>query len=212
MKLGVFNRVFDGVPLEEMLDRLVEMGADAVELRSGPNSVKEVKAGCYPCQDHCDPAVLLEDGERLRRFQRDFTDRGLFISGLSAHGNPIHPNKQLARAFHESFERNVLLAEHLEVPVVILFSGCPGGAPEDTQPNWITYAWPPEHSTMLRCQWEEVVIPYWRQSGAFAEAHHVKLAIEPHPNFVVYNTSTLLRLRAAVGEVIGANLDPSHLL
>ena len=33
-----------------------------------------------------------------------------------------------------------------------------------------------------------------------------------HPGFCVYNPETLLKLRAAVGPVIGANLDPSHLI
>ena len=33
-----------------------------------------------------------------------------------------------------------------------------------------------------------------------------------HPGFCVYNPETLLRLRAAVGPVIGANFDPSHLI
>jgi sugar phosphate isomerase/epimerase len=32
-----------------------------------------------------------------------------------------------------------------------------------------------------------------------------------HPGFVVYNPGTLLRLREACGDAIGANLDPSHL-
>ena len=38
-----------------------------------------------------------------------------------------------------------------------------------------------------------------------------KIALELHPGFMVYNTETLLRLRAAVGDTIGANFDPSHL-
>ena len=32
-----------------------------------------------------------------------------------------------------------------------------------------------------------------------------------HPGFAVYNPKTLLRLREAVGDIIGANFDPSHL-
>ena len=32
-----------------------------------------------------------------------------------------------------------------------------------------------------------------------------------HPGFCVYNPATCLRLREAVGEQIGANIDPSHL-
>ena len=47
----------------------------------------------------------------------------------------------------------------------------------------------------------------------FAKAHGVtKIALEMHPGFCVYNPETLLKLRAAVGEVIGANFDPSHLI
>ena len=32
-----------------------------------------------------------------------------------------------------------------------------------------------------------------------------------HPGFVVYNPETLIHLREAAGEAVGANLDPSHL-
>jgi sugar phosphate isomerase/epimerase len=37
------------------------------------------------------------------------------------------------------------------------------------------------------------------------------VALEMHPNFCVYNPLTLLKLREAVGEEIGANNDLSHL-
>jgi hypothetical protein len=43
------------------------------------------------------------------------------------------------------------------------------------------------------------------------DAWHRRKALEMHPNFVVYNPRTLLRLREAVGEEIGANNDLSHL-
>jgi sugar phosphate isomerase/epimerase len=33
-----------------------------------------------------------------------------------------------------------------------------------------------------------------------------------HPGFCVYNPETLLHLRAEAGKLIGANLDPSHLI
>ena len=46
----------------------------------------------------------------------------------------------------------------------------------------------------------------------FAKSHGIeRIAFEMHPGFVVYNPETLLRLRAAVGDIIGANFDPSHL-
>ena len=39
-----------------------------------------------------------------------------------------------------------------------------------------------------------------------------KIAFEMHPGFCVYNPATLLKLREAVGDIIGANFDPSHLI
>jgi sugar phosphate isomerase/epimerase len=57
------------------------------------------------------------------------------------------------------------------------------------------------------------MIAYWKDMTAFAKAHGVtKIALEMHPGFCVYNPETLLKLRAEVGDVIGANLDPSHLI
>ena len=38
----------------------------------------------------------------------------------------------------------------------------------------------------------------------------MKVALEPHPGFLVYNVETALRLRAAAGPNLGVNFDPSH--
>ena len=75
----------------------------------------------------------------------------------------------------------------------------------------MTCAWPTEYGELLEWQWREKVIPYWREQAALAASHGVRLGFEMHPGFVVYNPATLLRLREACGEAIGANLDPSHL-
>ena len=106
----------------------------------------------------------------------------------------------------------VLLAEKLGVKRIITFSGCPGGSPEDKTPNWVTCAWPDDFGKILEYQWNEVLIPYWRETSAFAAAHGIeKIAFEMHPGFCVYNPETLMKLRKAVGPLIGANFDPSHL-
>ncbi len=112
---------------------------------------------------------------------------------------------------HETFEKTVLLAEKLGVTRVIGFSGCPGDSDAAKYPNWVTCPWPDDFSQIVRWQWEQKVIPYWQKAGKFAQEHGVRICLEMHPGFVVYNTETLLRLREAVGEVIGANFDPSHL-
>jgi len=201
MKLGVFDPVFGSMELEPMLDRIGQLGLEAVE----------IGAGNYPGDTHCKPGELLKDATARGRFADAFASRNLVISALSCHGNPIHPNPE--RAVHDDavFRDTVRLAGELGIGVVNLFSGCPGDGPSASQPNWVTCAWPPEFSEIVAWQWDEVVLPYWRNAGAFASEHGVRLGFEMHPGFVVYNPKTLLRLRGEVGDVIGANLDPSHL-
>ena len=123
----------------------------------------------------------------------------------------MHPDPDVAAKDEKDLVNAILLAEKLGVPVVNTFSGCPGGSPEDKTPNWVTCSWPEDFSRTLTYQWEKVLIPYWQEKAAFARAHGVKIALELHPGFCVYNTATLLRLREACGPEIGANLDPSHL-
>lgn len=201
MKLGVLTVLLQQHPLDEVLDRVAAMGLNAVELGTGS----------YPGNAHCNPDQLLSDRAAREKLQQAVADRGLIISALSCHGNPLHPNTQHAQADDAVFRSTVQLAAELGVGVVNLFSGCPGDSDGARHPNWVTCAWPPDFAELLEWQWQEKVIPYWQEAGAFAERHGVKLAFEMHPGFVVYNPETLLRLRAAVGPVIGANYDPSHL-
>jgi len=201
VKLGVFDPVFGSEALEPMLDRIGRLGLQAVEIGTGN----------YPGDRHCRPSELLKDADERRRFAEAFATRNLLISALSCHGNPIHPNADRATHDDAVFMDTVRLAGELGVGVVNLFSGCPGDGPNASQPNWVTCAWPPEFGEVVAWQWDEVVLPYWRSAGAFAAEHGVRLGFEMHPGFVVYNPKTLLRLRAEIGEVIGANLDPSHL-
>jgi sugar phosphate isomerase/epimerase len=95
--------------------------------------------------------------------------------------------------------------------VVVTFSGCPGDSDDAKHPNWVTTPWPPEFLDVLEWQWEKKAIPYWREAGRFAADHGVKVALEAHPGFIVYNVESLLRLRAEAGTNIGINFDPSHL-
>lgn len=201
MKLGVLTVLYQDRPLEAVLDHVAEMGLQAVELGTG----------AWPGNAHCDPVALLQDPAAARALRTAVESRGLIISGLSCHGNPLHPNREIAAGYDKVYRDTVRLASLLEVPVVNLFSGCPGDSDHAAYPNWVTCSWPPDFLEVLKWQWEEKVIPYWQEAGGFAVEHGVKLAFEMHPGFVVYNPSTLLRLRGAVGPVIGANYDPSHL-
>ena len=202
MKLGVFNPVLAGMTFEEAMKYLADSGVQAVE----------IGAGGFPGKAHCDPAVLLNDEEKFEHFKKVLKDNHLEIAALSTHGNPVHPDPEIAKKFRDDFTGTVLLAEKLGVKRIIGFSGCPGGSPEDKTPNWVTCAWPDDFPKILDYQWNEVLIPYWREATAFAAAHGIeKIALEMHPGFCVYNPETLMRLRDAVGPLIGANFDPSHL-
>ncbi len=137
-------------------------------------------------------------------------DAGLTISALSCHGNPLHPNPAKSKADDELFRKTVQLAERLEVPVVVTFSGCPGDSETATHPNWVITPWPPEFLEVLEWQWDKKAIPYWTKTAAFAREHGVKVALEAHPGFIVYNVESALKLRRACGENLGVNFDPSH--
>jgi len=201
MKIGAFAVLLKQRPLEEAIDLLLALGVEAIEIGTGG----------YIGDAHCVPASLLEDPAKLAAFQHRIVRSGLQISALSCHGNPLHPQAAIAGEHRRQFRDMVLLAERLGVASVVTFSGCPGDSEQARYPNWVTCPWPPDFGEIVRWQWEEQVIPYWREEAAFCRAHGVQVAIEMHPGFVVYNAATLLRLREAVGEVIGANYDPSHL-
>jgi sugar phosphate isomerase/epimerase len=202
MEVGVFTVILgmNGVPLGDSLDYVKSKGIDWVEIGTGN----------YPGQSHCPLEELLSNKKALADWQDEFKRRKIRISGLSCHGNPLHPNKEIAKAHTEVQRKTIELAEKIGVKVVVLFSGCPGGSPKDTMPNWVTCPWPPDFLEILDYQWNDVVIPYWTQEAKFARDHGIKLAFEAHPGFVVYNPETVLKLRKACGNTIGANLDPSH--
>jgi len=203
MKLGVFTALYGNLSFDEALAKLKALGVEAIE----------IPAGGYPGKAHCDPEVLLADRDAFAKFVATIEKYGMEVSALSVHGNPVHPDKAVAKAFDDDFRRCVLLAEKLGIDTVITFSGCPGDSENSKYPNWVTCPWPDDYLKILDWQWNEVLIPYWKEAVAFANAHGVtKIALEMHPGFCVYNPETLLKLRAAVGSTIGANLDPSHLI
>jgi sugar phosphate isomerase/epimerase len=200
MRVGVFTPLLSKLPLDQVLTKLKSNAIHMVELGTGN----------YPGDAHC-KLSMLEDPSALTEFKQTLADRGFSISALSCHGNSLHPNPDHARHDREVSRRTILLAEQLGVPVVVDFSGCPGDSPGSLRPNWVTCPWPPEYLETLQWQWDEVVAPYWTQHAKFASDHGVKIAIEMHPGFVVYNPETMLKLRAIAGSSIGCNYDPSHM-
>ena len=202
MELSVMSPVLNQVSLEEMLAYLSSLGVDSLE----------IGAGGYPGKAHLDPKEYLANPEKIEEFKALLKKYNMKLSAVACHGNPVHPNKEMAKRFHEEFVDAMKVAVQLGVDTIIGFSGCPGDCAESKNPNWVTCAWPSEYIEILDWQWNEVLIPYWKETTKLAaEIGIKKIAFEMHPGFCVYNPSTLLKLRAAVGDMVGANLDPSHL-
>lgn len=202
MKLGMITDSLGHLPLEEMLDFAAAQGFEMLEFACGN----------WSSAPHVDLERMLSDAAARRGFMAGLERRGMAISALNCSGNPLHPG-EIGRRHDAVTRRTFALAGMLGVRRVVMMSGLPGGAPGDSTANWVTTAWPRENQEILRYQWEDVIIPYWRGLAAEAKSHGIeKLCLELHGHQAVYSASTLLRLRAAVGDIVGANFDPSHLM
>lgn len=203
MKLSVVSGVLGGMDLDASLAYLKSLGVPQLELG----------VGGYPGTAHADAKVLVRDADARKKLVDTFAKYGMEISALAVHGNCVHPDKKVAASFEADFEAACVLAGQIGVDRLVTFSGCPGSDKHAVQPSWVTCAWPNEYGDELKYQWDEVLIPYWKNAVKFAGDNGVKrIALEMHPGFCVYNPETCLRLRAAAGDMIGANLDPSHLI
>ena len=201
MKVGVFAVLFSDQPLDKALEYIAESGCEAVELGTGN----------YPGDAHVPLKKLVSSVHDRTEFLAKVRGKGLDISAFSCHGNPVHPVKKVAKAHHDIWRATVKLAKLTGVDTVVNFSGCPGSHERSKFPNWVTCPWPEDFSEIVKWQWDKKLIPYWKAEAKYARDNGVRVAFEMHPGFCVYNTETMLRLRDAAGENIGANFDPSHL-
>ena len=200
MKLGVMGAGLASLGWEKALDYCQQLGLEAIEL----------PVGAYPGKPFFDPEEVLKSKSLQQKIKDDVKRRGLQVSALAVHGNPIHPDPKIAKQHERDHDVAVRLARKLGTNIVVTFSGCPGGSKQDKTPNWVTCAWPPDYEKILEYQWNEVLIPFWSKKNQEAKNEGVRIAFEAHPGFCVYNPETLLRLRSAAGRQLGCNLDPSH--
>jgi len=202
MKLGVMTVLLGQKSADEAFRYLSSLKVQTVEIGTGG----------FPGDAHLKPKEFLADSSAAAAYKEMLKRYNLEISALSTHSNHVHPQKEIAARAHEDFINTCKVAEKLKVDTVVTFSGCPGDQEGAKYPNWVTCSWPDDFQRVLDYQWNEVLIPYWKSAVKEAANYGVKkIALEMHPGFCVYNTSSLLKLRAAVGDAIGANFDPSHL-
>ena len=200
MKIGLVTDSLSHLSLDMLLPRARTMGITMLEFGCGN----------WSRAPHLDLDGLLADTDARQIFLGKLRAHGMAISALNCSGNPLHPG--VSGAAHRAVtSKTIRLAGLLGIDRVVMMSGLPGG-PGDANANWITTAWPPETARVLAYQWDDVLIPYWSALVKEAASAGVsRLCLELHGHQCVYNVRTLQRLRDAVGPVVGANFDPSHL-
>jgi sugar phosphate isomerase/epimerase len=201
MKVGMVTDSLGHLPFEEMVETAAKLGIETLEFCCGN----------WSTAPHLDLDAMLESSLERENFLAKLRDHGLEISALNCSGNQLAPG-ELGKSNDEVVRKTFKLAKLLGVRRIVMMSGLPGG-PGDQNPNWVITCWPAQMPGILKYQWEEVAIPYWRKLVVEARENGIeKICLEQHAHQLVYNTDTLHKMRDAVGEIVGVNLDPSHAL
>lgn len=212
MKLSICTDVFGKIPFTEMLDKVQSYGINAIEMTAG---------GWGGCCFIPSAEELINDEAKLAAFKAEIDKRGMEISALNCSGNPLI-DTPMGKAHSKTMRDTFVLAGKLGVKTVVTMSGLPAGAPGDKTPNWFvsTISWP-EYDGFnymaegVKYQWE-VAAEWWKETCRIAKENGVeRIAIEEFPGALVHNVRTFNKLCEVVGadsDVLGLNLDPSHLM
>lgn len=202
MKLGVYDAILQDRPLAAALEVVRDLGLEGIEINSGgflpPVHIQEIDD-------------VVASPAAARRFLDRFESTGVEIAGLNCNGNPLHPDPVIGRAHAADLERSVRAAAALGQTRVVTMSGLPAGEPDGVRPNWFVNAWNSASLDAIDHQFD-VAVDFWRPIDRLAGDLGVKVALELHPQNVVFNPATMRRL-VEQGELgnVGVELDASHL-
>jgi sugar phosphate isomerase/epimerase len=202
MRLGVYNAILRDRPLPEALKVIANLGLTGVEINTG--------GFLPPVHVPAIDEILVSDAAR-DEYLALFEGTGVSIAGLNCNGNPLHPNRAIGEKHAEDIRRSIRLAHRLGQDRVVTMSGLPGGEPGATVPNWIVNAWNSAALDVLDYQWEIAAV-FWTEIDQLARELDVKVALELHPQNIVFNTADVRKLIGLTGAThIGVELDASHL-
>jgi sugar phosphate isomerase/epimerase len=167
MRIGLTTDSLGTLPFDELLETAANLGIQTLEFGCGG----------WSSAPHVNLNTLLENEAERADFLAKIRAHGLEISALNCSGNQLAPGER-GKTYDQVVRGTLKLAGLLGVRRVVMMSGLPGG-PGDQNANWITTAWPPEVHEILRYQWEDVALPYWRDLAKQAHANGVeKICIE----------------------------------
>ncbi|HSV31184.1 MAG TPA: sugar phosphate isomerase/epimerase [Atribacteraceae bacterium] len=206
MKIGFFTANYLDVPLETCLDKITQLGYEAVELPAFTGS------------PHLDVQKVTEDSAYAALIKQKIRERGLIVSALSNHPegqlilgpygkdtDGIHPGskEEKIRFGTERMIKTAQAANHLEVPVVCGFVGCENFGR--------FFPWP--HGKGWS-EMEEELVERWGPVLEKFQEYGVKFAHEAHPNQMVYDLWTARRSRELLSgyPAWGFNFDPANLI
>lgn len=201
MKLGVYTAILHDRALPEALTVIRELGLSGAEVNVGGF----IGTPHIPIDDVLTSATARDD------YLGVFAEHGVELTGLNVNGNPLHADPVVREKHSADLRRAVEAAGALGVTRIVAMSGLPGGHPGATWPNWIVNPWDSGYLDVLEYQWD-LAVPYWTDIDRRAREHDVKVAIEMHPQNLVFNPATMERLVERTGAThVGAEMDPSHL-
>ena len=202
MKLGVYNAILHDRPLEDAIKVIADLGLNGIEINSG---------GFLPPVHIPEIDEIITDPAAAKVYLARFDGTGVEIAGLNCNGNPLHPNPIIGDKHAEDVRLSIRAAAALGQKRVVTMSGLPGGEPGTLHPNWIVNAWNSAALDVLDYQWE-IAARFWSEIDQLAGDHGVKVALELHPQNLVFNARDIRKLVELTGATnIGVEMDASHL-
>jgi sugar phosphate isomerase/epimerase len=202
VKLGLYNAILHDRTLSEAIAVIADLGLTGIEINTG--------GFLAPVHVPTFDDILVSDTAR-DDYLGTFEGTGVSIAGLNCNGNPLHPNPAIGPKHAADVHRSIQLAERLGQHRVVTMSGLPGGEAFATRPNWVVNAWNSGALDVLDYQWA-IAADFWRETDKLARDCDVKVALELHPQNIVFNSASIHQLVDLAGTTnIGVELDASHL-
>jgi len=201
MKLGIYTAILHDRPLPAALEIIRGLGLEGAE----------INVGGFIGTPHIPILDILASQTARDDYLGIFEEAGVSLTGFNVNGNALHPDPAVRDKHAADLRQATELAGLLGVKRIVAMSGLPGGHRGATAPNWVVNPWDSGYLDILDHQWE-LAVPFWRDIDARARDNATKVAIEMHPQNLVFNPATLVRLVEKTGATnVGAEMDPSHL-